>query len=195
MLRPNRVCWGGIFAAVTLGLQLWPGLAERLRFSRPLFDAGAGWQLLSAQWVHLSPAHAAVNAMAAVLLCWTLLPWVAVRKQLLALLGGYVGVGVLLALDANCLYYAGASGALHGVLAGAAVALLGGQPASPHSGWNRRAVGAVLLIALVVKLLVQSSGDATPAPGWLHIPAYYPAHAAGAAGGAVAVLFALLLRR
>ncbi|MDR7306433.1 rhomboid family intramembrane serine protease [Rhodoferax saidenbachensis] len=194
-LRLGRVCWGGGFAAVTVVLQLWPGAAEWLRFHRPAFEEGAVWQLLTAQWVHLSLAHAVVNAMAAVLLCWSLAPWVPVRQQLLAWLGGHLGVAVVLALDSNCLYYAGASGALHGVLAGGALVLLCAPLAIPPSGWRVRLMGAVLLLALGAKLLLQPLFFATHTHGWLGIPTYYSAHAAGAAGGAVVVLSALLLCR
>lgn len=179
---------------MTVVLQLWPGAAEWLHFFRPVFAEGAVWQLLTAQWVHLSLAHAAVNAMAAVLLCWLLAPWVSVRRQLLALLGGYAGVAVVLVLDSNCQYYAGASGALHGVLAGAAVAVLCAPSTGMESDWRRCAVGAGLLLALLAKLLVQPLGNAAATPGWLGIPTYYPAHVAGAAGGALAALFVVLLR-
>lgn len=191
--RPGRVCWGGAFALVAVGLQLLPGWAEQLRFTRPAFADGAIWQLFTAQWVHLTLAHALVNAMAAVLLCWLLAPWVAVRRQLLSFAGGLVGVAVVLALDSNCQYYAGASGALHGVLSGAAIVLL--RTSSPELQRYRlqRALGAGLLLVLVTKLLVQTVSGA-PSPSWLGIPTYYPAHVAGAIGGAAAVLVVLLLR-
>jgi rhomboid family GlyGly-CTERM serine protease len=192
--RPNRLCWGGAFALVTVGLQLWPGLAEALRFSRPAFAEGAVWQLLTAQWVHLSQAHAAVNAMAAVLLCWSLAPWVPVRQQLVAWSGGHLGVAVVLILNSQCQYYAGASGALHGVLAGVAVFILATPTQEPQARWPRPGVGAALLVALAIKLWVQPWGYTASTPGWLGIPTYYPAHAAGAAGGVVISLIFVLLR-
>ena len=46
------------FVLFTLGLQAWPGASEALRFSRAAYEQGAWWQLLSAQWVHLSLWHA-----------------------------------------------------------------------------------------------------------------------------------------
>lgn len=191
--RLGRVCWGGAFALVAVGLQLLPGWAGQLRFTRPAFAEGAVWQLFTAQWVHLTPAHALVNAMAAVLLCWLLAPWVSMRRQLLSLAGGFAGVAMVLALDSDCQYYAGASGALHGVLGGAAIVLLGTSSPGQQRYRLRRAMGAGLLLVLVVKLLLQTGGGTPTNPGWLGIPTYYPAHVAGAIGGALAVLVALLL--
>ncbi|MBK6323432.1 MAG: rhomboid family intramembrane serine protease [Burkholderiales bacterium] len=93
-------------------------------FVRAEFLAGAWWQLLTAQWVHVSWLHAAVNLVGLGVLLITFNGWVAKRVLAVALLGGYVGVAVVLALDAGCAWYAGASGALHGLLAGAALALV-----------------------------------------------------------------------
>jgi len=111
------------------------------------------------------------------------------RVQWAALLGGYVGVAVVLVLDTSCAYYAGASGALHGLLAGSALGLLLSAPHHPATPRTRsRSVGALLLMGLVAKLALQRwTGDAL-APGWLGIATYYPAHEAGAVGGLLSVL-------
>lgn len=181
----HRGCWGGAFAILCAVLQFWPGASEALRFERLAFTQGALWQPLSAQWVHLNLPHALANAVAAVLLCWLLTPWVPPRRQLLALLGGFLGVALILVLDTRCAYYAGASGALHGVLAGAAL-----------HGLVRRGplqyAGAGLALLLAAKLYWELAGDHV-ASGWLGIPVYYPAHAAGAAGGVLALLAGMLL--
>ena len=176
-----------MFAALCLVLQVWPGASQALRFERAVFSQGALWQPWTAQWVHLNWPHAVVNAAAAVLLCWLLRPWMPVPRQLLALLGGWLGVAVLLVFDAQCAYYAGASGALHGVLAGAAVHAL--AQAKPM-----RYVGAGLALVLVLKLVWQASVQSS-APGWLDIPVYHPAHMAGAAGGALVVAVCLSVQR
>lgn len=109
---------------LTLGLQLWPGASEALRFVRASYEQGAHWQLITAQWVHLSLWHAVANALALGLIVLASRAWVIWPLQLAALGGGYAGVALVLALDANCSYYAGASGALHGLLAGNAAAML-----------------------------------------------------------------------
>lgn len=181
------VCWGGPLALVFLVLQLWPGASGSLRFVRPDFTHGAVWLPISAQWVHLTWPHAAVNAMSALLLCWALRGWVPMRCQLLALSGGMVGVALQLVADARCDYYAGASGALHGVAGGAALYML----AAPG---RIRLAGGALGLALVAKLGWQDAAFVA-SPHWLDIPIYYPAHKAGALGGAAVVLVWLLARR
>jgi membrane associated rhomboid family serine protease len=112
-----------LFVLFTLGFELWPGASELLRFARVSYERGAVWQLLSSQWVHLSRWHAAGNAFALVLIVFASGFWLRWPLQLLALCGGYAGVALVLALDPDCSYYAGASGALHGLLAGNAVAI------------------------------------------------------------------------
>jgi membrane associated rhomboid family serine protease len=184
------------FGVCTLGLQLWPGAAEALQFTRLRYAQGAYWQLLTAQWVHLSLGHALGNALAfAVLALWSG-RWLGWRQQLLALGGGYAGVAVVLALDAQCGYYAGASGALHGLLAGNALYMVwvgraqGLRTGAASGPWFNatRGVGLALLGALAFKLWWQS-GDTPAAPwgGW-SFPVYHPAHIAGALGGMGLVL-------
>ncbi|MFZ3128913.1 MAG: rhomboid family intramembrane serine protease [Rhodoferax sp.] len=179
-----------VFGVATLGLQLWPGAAEALQFSRVRYAQGAYWQLLTAQWVHLSLGHALGNALAFAVLVLFSGRWLGWRPQLLALCGGYAGVAVVLAWDAQCSYYAGASGALHGLLAGNALCLvLGGHAQGP--GITRR-VGLALLGAVALKLWWQSGG--APAAAWSgwSFPVYHPAHIAGALGGMVLVLLVLV---
>lgn len=153
-------------------------------FVRTEFASGAWWQLVSAQWVHLSWPHAGVNGLGLLVLLVAFHGLVPLRLQLVAFVGGQVGVAAVLALDADCAYYAGASGALHGLLAGCALCL----------AWQSRKLGWVVLVGLAVKLVWQhATGDAAT-PGWLGIATYYPAHEAGAAGGLVAVALARGLR-
>lgn len=171
-----------VFGVCTLGLQLWPGAAECLQFSRAHYAQGAFWQLLTAQWVHLSFGHALGNALAFAVIVLTSGCWLGWRAQLLALGGGYAGVALVLALDAHCSYYAGASGALHGLLAGNALRLVwGGRP-------QRQWTGLALLGGMALKLWWQSGGmPAAPWGGW-SFPVYHPAHIAGALGGMGLVL-------
>ena len=119
-------------------LQLWPGLPAAWRFERASFEQGAWWQLLSAQWVHLSLPHALANAAALLLIAWLLRPWLSTAIQCSLLAGAVAGVAAVIALDPGCAYYAGFSGALHGWFAGAAEVgaakpVLAGRPASQAS--------------------------------------------------------------
>jgi rhomboid family GlyGly-CTERM serine protease len=162
-------------------------------FVRAEFLAGAWWQLLTAQWVHLSWAHGLANAAALVVLLLAFGGLLAPRWLVAAGVGGHLGVAAVLSLDAGCAWYAGASGALHGLAAGAALALLLQRPDQATGRLPTPWLGAGVLIALVIKLLWQHGTGA--APGWLGVPTYTPAHEAGALGGLVAVALLHALRR
>ncbi|CAM3451355.1 rhomboid family intramembrane serine protease [Polaromonas hydrogenivorans] len=199
-------CLAVLFVLVTLGLQLWPGASELLRFSRPSYAQGAFWQPLTAQWVHLGAWHASGNALAFALIVVASSYWVRWPLQMLALLGGYAGVAAVVALDPDCSYYAGASGALHGLLAGNAVSLAfavrplrrpageGGHSLDAPSPRWRLGLGAALLGAMALKLWLQSGGAFEGAPGRWSFPVYQPAHCAGALGGIGLVVMALAWR-
>ncbi len=187
-------------------LQLWPGLPAAWRFERPRFEQGAWWELLSAQWVHLSLSHALANAVALLLIAGLLRPWLSRPLQYGLLAGALAGVALAIALDPACAYYAGFSGALHGWLGGAAAWLAGrrsspdlaapGAPSAlpaetaesgPPLAWPR-----VMLGLLALKVGIESTGWL---PSAWSFAVYWPSHAAGlAAGGLVAGLMRALAR-
>ncbi len=189
------------FVLITVGLQLWPEASELLRFSRVSYEQGAFWQPLTSQWVHLSGWHAVVNALAFALIVLACGFWIRWPLQLLGLCGGYAAVAVVVALDPNCSYYAGASGALHGLLAGNAVGMAwaGGslagnahQPDDAAAARRSRLVAAAVLSVMALKLHAGSPQEAALG-GW-GFPVYYPAHVAGALGGVGLVLLVLAAR-
>ena len=193
-----------IFVAVTLGVQLMPGLSDLWRFSRPAFEAGAWWQLVTSQWVHVSMPHAVVNAAAMVLMLLAFDQLVGWRIQAVSLLGGYLGVAITIAVDPGCISYAGVSGALHGLLAGNALGVLVGPSNQARATAARkdsmngrrgatRALALVVLLILAVKLWLQQATSADAPVGWLGFVTYYPAHEAGTVGGLVAALLAKVL--
>ncbi len=193
-----------IFVAVTLGVQLMPGLSDLWRFSRPAFEAGAWWQLVTSQWVHVSMPHAVVNAAAMVLMLLAFDQLVGWRIQAVSLLGGYLGVAITIAVDPGCISYAGVSGALHGLLAGNALGVLVGPSNQARAtaarkdsmSWHRVAIRALVLVVLLilaVKLWLQQATSADAPVGWLGLVTYYPAHEAGTVGGLVAALLAKVL--
>lgn len=204
---PNSSWRGAVAFAVgfvlwTLAAQAWSDHIAGLQFDRARFEVGAVWTLLTAQWVHFGVAHAALNVAMLVLMVIALHGWVRLRVQWAALAGGYTGVAIAIALDLNCQYYAGASGALHGLWAGSAVAVLSTRCQERHRGgaW----LGAVMLAALAFKLVwqawsgifVQAAGEGRGLQLLAGIPIYYPAHVAGALGGLVAAFLAnVFLRR
>lgn len=195
-----------LFAVVTLGLQAWPGASELLRFTRSGYAQGAFWQTVSSQWVHLSPWHAASNALAFLVIVLASGFWIRWPLQVLALCGGYAGVAVMVALDTNCSYYAGASGALHGLLAGNAAAMVwagpslgspagaAGPAARVAAAYRARLVALAVWGGMALKLWWQAGGTPqAPGGGW-GFPVYYPAHVAGALGGIGLVLLVLAAR-
>lgn len=151
---------------------------------RPGYEAGDWWLLFSAQWLHFNAWHATINAVAMAFLPLAFGPLVPVRWQWSALLGGYIGVAWVLALDLGCMRYAGASGALHGLLAGNIAYLLCTARGNLRIAGVRVGMGWVLLLGLALKLLLQRASGSTQEL----ILIYYPAHEAGALGGIVAVL-------
>lgn len=153
-----------LLAPLLLALQSWPGAAEVLRLLRPRFEQGAWWEPLSAQFVHLSLPHALANAAALLLIAWLLRPLLGATIQLGLLAGSVAGVALQLMIDADCAYYAGFSGALHGWLGGALA----------FSSQYR------LLGLLVLKVGLELAGGL---PAAWDFPVYYPSHAAGLAGG------------
>ena len=175
-------------------------------FMRTNYSAGAWWQLWTSQWVHFGEYHAALNAASLVLMLWAMRGLVAGALQLGALLGGYVGVAMVLALDPACTYYAGASGALHGFWAGNAVALIVWplDQCDRRSAW--RWLGGLMLGAMLVKFWSQQlDGNGAYSLQVFEsqvghfvgpqFPVYDSAHFAGAAGGMAAVLLYGLCRR
>lgn len=201
LLRRSHALGVLLAAALLLALQLLPGAPDLLRFSRSGFDAGQWWQLLSSQAVHLSLPHAAFNAIALAvsLLAWRV--WVVLPAQGIALLGGALGVALVLTLDRDCTFYAGLSGALHGLWAGNAVFLMRACPkdspgkrseVGPLTGLRVRAV--VVLLALIGKMLLQAGNAAGAFDAWLEMSVYRPAHWAGLGGGLVAAGLALWFR-
>ena len=182
-------------------LQLIPHAPDVLRFERAAFDRGVLWPLLTSQLVHLSIAHAVLNAWALTLslLVWS--RWISLRQQLMALAGGALGVALLLVFDTDASYYAGLSGALHGLWAGNAIMLMAPQrsgvsegpvgdartvpaiPAPCLGGVRRQRMATLIVAVLVAKLWVQGGDSPESLSGWLQLPVYRPAHWAGLIGG------------
>lgn len=197
--EPALLCMAAFFVLLTLGLQIWPGASEWLRFDRSRFEAGALGQILTSQWVHLSGWHAVGNAVGFVVIVVASRFWIRWPLQMLALCGGYAGVALVLVLDPDCRYYAGASGALHGLLAGNAVAMVWPEiNQAPVAGASKsraiRLVAMAVLAAMAFKLWLQMGRmPQAPLGGW-GFPVYHPAHIAGALGGMGLVLLVLAAR-
>ena len=191
-------------------LQLIPHAPDALRFERSAFDRGVLWPLLTSQLVHLSIAHAALNALALMLSLLVWRRWISLRHQLTGLAGGAMGVALLLAFDTDASYYAGLSGALHGLWAGNAIMLMAPPrldvseesapdarpfPAACLYAVSRQCMTALVLAALVIKLWLQGGDSPDRLSGWLQVPLYHPAHCAWLVGGMLLTSGVLLFRR
>ncbi|WP_138516662.1 rhombosortase [Rhodoferax bucti] len=154
-----------------------------LIYHRQAFLDGQWWLPLTAQWAHFSATHALANAAGAVLLGVLFRSWLRPPQQALAWGGGVLGVAVVLILDTQCSYYAGASGALHGWAAGGA--LWAALDVPKKQGHQARWAWA-LLLGIAVKLVWQLIYP--PQTQDWGFPVYQPAHWAGAAGGIAGVL-------
>lgn len=176
-------------ALALLALQAWPGAADSWRFDRGRFDQGAWYLTVSAQFIHLGWGHARVNAFGlGLLVAWGVGRW-GLRTVLGAAVCAVAAVGAMLAWDVNCRYYAGASGWLHGLLAGllwltalAPRASTVADQADPVSAFERR-FARLLLPVLAAKLWLETTGIWPQ--GW-DFPVYTPAHVAGVVGGSLA---------
>ena len=209
----SHTVMAALFGAMLLAaLQLIPHAPDVLRLERVAFERGALWLLLTSQLVHLGSAHAALNALALTLslLVWS--RWISLRRQLMALAGGALGVALLLVFDTDASYYAGLSGALHGLWAGNAIMLMAPQRSGVSEeperdartvrtvavsclrGVGRQRLAAVILAVLVIKLWVQGGDSPESLSGWLQLPVYRPAHWAGLIGGMLMTGGGLLFR-
>jgi rhomboid family GlyGly-CTERM serine protease len=174
-------------AALLATVVLLLGLGATGEWGRDLlgYDRGAlanyqWWRLLSAHLVHLGWEHLLLNC-AGLILLWALFAREYAPRRWL-----WIITAAMLAIDAGLWFlrpavdwYLGASGVLHGILAAGAYAL-----------YRRgEAMGAVLLLVLVVKLVYEQQSGGSLFVG--DLPLVPDAHVLGALGG----LFAAFIPR
>jgi rhomboid family GlyGly-CTERM serine protease len=148
-----------------------------LRYDRPDLQAGEGWRLLSAHFVHLDLEHAVLNSLGVVLM-WALFARDYTPGRWLAIYLGSascVGLGLWF-FSPQIDWYVGASGALHGVMTAGTLAHLRRRDLD---GW-------ILAVFIVVKLAYEQSAGALPFAG--SPDTVVDAHLYGAIGGVVLAL-------
>src|SRR5581483_8302721 len=144
-----------------------------LRYDRAEIAAGEWWRLLTAHFVHLDLAHAALNSLGLVLM-WALFARdYRPRQWLTIVLGAIAAIDAGLWLrDSTVAWYVGSSGALHGVMAAGTLAHL---RRGDLDGW-------LLAAFLIVKLCYEQLAGALPFTDSAH-GVVVDAHLYGALGG------------
>lgn len=173
---------------ILVGLMLAIGLAQPwteplLEFNRTAIADGQWWRLLGGQWVHYGFYHLAMNSAALALCGYVLLRQLALPYYLLLLLCCLITVGLgLYWLNPKLEYYAGLSGALHGLLVAGLFDHL------KQKSWV--SVAALILVAL--KLIQEQSANFDASHPLLPVPVAVDAHLYGALAGLIWGLISLL---
>jgi rhomboid family GlyGly-CTERM serine protease len=165
-----------VIVAIALSGWLPPGISGEMRYERAAVAAGEWWRLLTAHLVHLGPGHALLNAAALLLILW-MAP--ALRRPLTWF---WLALASVAAIDAGLFWffprvawYVGASGALHGMFAGAALLM---------ATRGERVQGSVMLAALAAKLGWESlSGGSLSHAALAGLAVVTESHLLGALGG------------
>ncbi len=149
-----------------------------LRYERTALAAGQWWRLLTAHFVHLDFAHAALNTLGLILM-WALFArdyrpgqWLAIFLAAIAA----IDIGLWLR-DSTVAWYVGSSGALHGVMTAGTLAHV---RRGDLDGW-------ILAAFVVVKIGYEQVAGALPFSE-SHAGVVVDAHLYGAAGGLLAGL-------
>lgn len=174
-IRNNALTVPAAAAAAVVALALWPEAFGYLAWNREAIAAGEVWRVLTGQFVHLGASHAALNlaGLAAVALVFgrdfDAVGWAGALGASLA------GVALGLQwLSPGVDWYAGLSGALHGLFAAGAVVWIR----------SRGGAGWLAVILLAGKLVAEAIFGPSAVSAWLTGgPVLVAAHAWGAAGG------------
>lgn len=179
---PGGLAVLGLIAATIAALGLFGDAARAaLAYDRAAVEGGAWYRFLSANLVHLGPAHLRMNLLGIALVAFVLIEALAARGIAMATLCSALGVTLGLHVFApDVMSYVGFSGVLHGLFVWGGVALI-------RAG--RRIYGTLILVVIVLKLVwEQRIGPAPGAEAAVAGRILVDSHLFGAAGGAVAAL-------
>ncbi len=174
------LCLGAVLLALVLPALVQPELQALLRYDRNALAGGQWWRWVTGHLVHLDFEHALLNGIGFALL-WTLFAgllrgrdWLAI--VLLSMLS--IDLGLWFG-QPQLLWYVGASGVLHGIMAAGCVQLLRHR--------DRIALPTALIFA--GKLTYEQWQG--PLPFETHAVVIVQAHLYGALGGLLAALLPL----
>ena len=169
---------------------------EVLDYRRSAVASGELWRLITAHLMHVNAAHAVLDIAGLWLVAWIFAREFDAKRQALALAIGaaFVDFGLWF-FHPEVERYVGLSGALHALFAAGVMHWLVARPASDAGATRRtrRTWGAVLLIGLVAKLVLEEAGDAF----WLQAARFdvvTAAHRWGSVGGALVGVVAARMR-
>ncbi len=173
--------WCALAGVLALGALLASGAEPSALDWQPALAAREPWRALSAVWVHYSTLHLVANLAGTLLVgalgAFARVPWPIAAAWLLAWPLTQLG----LSLRPDLVHYGGLSGVLHAGSACVAWQLV------VHKRGPRRAIGALVLIALAIKVASEMPGGPAlrHAAGWDIATAPF-AHASGLVAGLLA---------
>jgi rhomboid family GlyGly-CTERM serine protease len=175
--------WAALAAVLTVGAALASRVAPAALDWQPALAAAEPWRALTAAFVHFSALHLAANVAGAVLVgalgVVARVPWPTALAWLLA----WPLTQASLLARPDLLHFGGLSGVLHAGAAVVACRLI------VHGRGRRRAIGALVLAGMVVKVLgEQPWGPALRHPAGWDIATAPFAHAGGLVAGVLAAL-------
>ena len=174
-------------AALCLLLQAWPGAPAALEYRAELL-VDEPWRALFGHLVHVNWRHAALNAIAWVLIARLFDRELGVARQCVAAVLAAIGISVMLALlHPGIAWYRGASGVLHALFfAGCATWLRRAVQAPSASRLGETLLPLALFAGGWIKLALEQPLEAElPFSQWLGAPTVPQAHLFGAMWGTV----------
>lgn len=142
---------GGV-ASLAAVMTFVPALAEWGMYRHDAVLRGQVWRLVTAMWVHLNMLHWLANSLAAAGLIMLTASGIAVRRIALALLACGLLVTLALLRVPEITWYAGLSGALHGLALWAGITLATGDTSR-----LQRFIGVALCVGVALKLWLEQS--------------------------------------
>lgn len=179
------------FAAVLLVLMILAALCQpisepALQFDREYIQQGEWWRLVTSQFIHYGHYHLLMNVAALAIVTFALWREAALTSYISVLMICLTGTGVgLWFSDPDLFYYAGLSGALHGLIAAGLILTL---PQTPR-------INSLALLIVAGKVVWEHTPWFDVQHALLNAPVAVDAHLWGAVSGTLAGIATASCRR